>query len=182
MAPRRARIPGANFERDDVTECSQPPPSAEDRDRSQAREALLRYPMASHGHRWAGPQYWSSVLLGGSPVTSANLTLGKLMPKIARFGGQLPPAAVQQQIAPATDLIPANEVANDPISLATGAAKGVKPVFMRQQGKDQLIAPICTKPGRSSQPRHRRFHMNSPSVCPKAFPDKIPREGHFYSQ
>jgi hypothetical protein len=102
--------------------------------------------------------------IGRSLVISANLICGEFIPKIAHLAGRLSPAAVQQQIASAPDLIPANEVANDPISLATGAAKGVKPVFVRQQGKDRLIAPICTKPG---QPRRRRFHMNSPSVCRK---------------
>jgi hypothetical protein len=48
--------------------------------------------MLSRGHRYAGLQGWTSASLGASLVTSANLILGKLMPKIARLDGQLPPA------------------------------------------------------------------------------------------
>src|SRR5437868_3483052 len=99
MAPPRARILAAKFERADVTECSQPPPSAEDRNRSPAHEALPRFPMASRGHRGAALQCWSSALLGASLSTSANLIVAKLVPKIARYDSQFPPAVIQEQIA-----------------------------------------------------------------------------------
>jgi hypothetical protein len=141
----------ANLETADVTECCQRTPSAEDRDQSPEREAHPHCPMTSRGHRGAALRFSTSALLGALLIASANLIFRKLMPKIARLDGQLPPAAVQQQITSAADRIPANEVANDSVSRPTGAAKGAKPVSVRQQGEDRLIALILLKAGQIRQ-------------------------------